>query len=132
MTIREHFQPDQPVDAFLFDCSSKFQLEQIQNLAFKQISFGFIIMNLWGSLCSIMKNGAQEILENIPDKLKTRRDGQAYNPFLVKKQRKAFLNKIKEIAIKTFFVNSQWIVDRIIIGVTETLKKEMNQITEMD
>ena len=108
MTI--DIEPFKPVQAFKYDCQSKFNTEVLQFLLEDDETFGFIVVDGNGALFATLKGNVRTVLQKISVELpkKHGRGGQSANRFarLREEKRDHYVKKVSELATQNFITNS--------------------------
>eukprot|EP00768_Dysnectes_brevis_P003344 gnl/Dysnectes_brevis/239_a270_2921.p1 GENE.gnl/Dysnectes_brevis/239_a270_2921~~gnl/Dysnectes_brevis/239_a270_2921.p1 ORF type:complete len:439 (+),score=192.83 gnl/Dysnectes_brevis/239_a270_2921:933-2249(+) len=103
-----HFTPFRPINTFIYLCDNKFHTQPIRELLQHDDTFGFIIMDGYGTLWGTLSGSSRRVLQKYSVELpkKHRRGGQSSVRFsrLREEARRNYVRKVGELS-RAHFIN---------------------------
>lgn len=124
------FEPFRPINLSMYDCNSKFNLEDIKKeLLMNEPPFGFIVVDGCGALYATLQGNAKEIISKFTVELpkKHGRGGQSSVRFarLREEKRHNYLRKVCEVASNCFISENKCNVQGLILAGSADFKNDL-------
>lgn len=131
------FEPFRPINLSVYDCNSKFYLEEIKKeLLMNEPPFGFIVVDGSGALYATLQGNSKEIISKFTVELpkKHGRGGQSSVRFarLRVEKRHNYLRKVCDVAANCFITDNKCNVQGLILAGSADFKNDLSSTNMFD